>query len=156
MTNVPSAPNFYLRNARSLSGTLILEMRSGWGRSSPRSRRESLMSWKDVEGVVHHQSLFYIPQIIRTGLTRYFGIETTWELVARKKHKTCSYSQYVLIIGKSPVTIQSLSLTGLRRYYATSRCRYQLMHPGSPTWLSEIETQSSPSSGARDTTFRLG
>ena len=53
--------------------------------------------------------------------------------------------------------IQSSSSTGFGRCYATSRCRYRLMHPGFPTRLSATKTHSSsPSSGARGTTFRLG
>ena len=63
---------------------------------------------------------------------------------------------FVLLPRRQATTIQSLSLTGFGRCYAISWCRYWLMHPGSPTRLSEIEAQSSPSSGARDTTFRLG
>ena len=50
-------------------------------------------NWQDVEGVLHYQSLPYVPEIIKTKLiSRYhedllvslFGIEKTRELVARK------------------------------------------------------------------------
>ena len=59
--------------------------------------------------------------------------------------------------GKVPTTIQSsLLLTGLRRCYATSRCKYRLMYPGFPTRSLATETQSSPPSpGPPGTTFEL-
>ena len=38
------------------------------------------MGWEDVEGVVHHQGLSYVPEIIKTELTT----EKTRELIARK------------------------------------------------------------------------
>ena len=50
-------------------------------------------NWKDSDGILHHQSLSYISEIIKTELIRrhhnnlpadYFGIEKTRELVARK------------------------------------------------------------------------
>ena len=50
-------------------------------------------SWDDIDGVLHHQGLFYVPEIIRTELISrhhdnplvdYFGIEKTHELIARK------------------------------------------------------------------------
>ena len=63
---------------------------------------------------------------------------------------------FVLLSGVKQTTILSLSSTGLRRCYATSRCRYRLMHPGFPTRLSATETQSSPpSSGSPGTTFAV-
>ena len=59
------------------------------------------------------------------------------------------------LVVKQTINWSSLS-TGLRRCYVSSRCRYRLMHPGFPTWLSAIKTHSSTlSSGARGTTFRL-
>ena len=33
------------------------------------------MGWKDVEGVVHDQGLFYVFKIIRIELASHFGIE---------------------------------------------------------------------------------
>ena len=72
----PSAPNSYLRNARPPFVISILEMRSGRKRPSP----EMLDGWEDVKGVVHHQGLSYVPEIIKTELT----IKKTCELVARK------------------------------------------------------------------------
>lgn len=50
-------------------------------------------SWEDLEGVLHHQGLPYVPEIIRMGLISrhhhdplagHFGIEKTSELIARK------------------------------------------------------------------------
>ena len=50
-------------------------------------------NWEDSDGILHHQGLPYIPEIIRTELISrhhndlladYFGIEKTQELVARK------------------------------------------------------------------------
>ena len=50
-------------------------------------------NWEDSNGILHHQGLPYIPEIIRTELISrhhndplvgYFGIEKTRELVARK------------------------------------------------------------------------
>ena len=40
--------------------------------------------WEDVEGVVHHQGLSYVLEIIRIELTSHFGIEKTERLVAKK------------------------------------------------------------------------
>ena len=45
--------------------------------------------------------------------------------------------------GKAPIMIWSLLLsTNLKKYYAISRCRYQLMHPGFLTRLTEIQSWS--------------
>ena len=50
-------------------------------------------NWEDSDGILHHQGLPYIPEIIRTELISrhhddplagHFGIEKTRELVARK------------------------------------------------------------------------
>ena len=50
-------------------------------------------NWEDFNGILHHQGLPYIPEIIRTELISrhhndplagYFGIKKTRELVARK------------------------------------------------------------------------
>ena len=61
----------------------------------------------------------------------------------------------VLLPRRQATTIQSSSSTGFGRCYATSRCRYRLMHPSFPTRL--IETQSSPSSpGPPGTNLELG
>ena len=46
------------------------------------------------------------------------------------------------VIRRIQVTIWSLLLTGLRRWYTTSRCRYQLMYPSFPTRSLATETQS--------------
>ena len=49
--------------------------------------------WQDIDGVLHHQGLSYVPEIIRAELISrhhddplagHFGIEKTRELVARK------------------------------------------------------------------------
>ena len=49
--------------------------------------------WQDIDGVLHHQGLPYVPEIIRTELISrhhdnllagHFGIKKTRELVARK------------------------------------------------------------------------
>ena len=50
-------------------------------------------SWKDIDGVLHHQGLPYVPEIIRTELISkhhnnplagHFGIKKTRELFSRK------------------------------------------------------------------------
>ena len=75
----------------------------------------------------------------------------------RNTMETWSYFRYLLIVGRAPVTIRFLSsLVGLQKWYITNLCKYQLMHPSFPTWLSATETQSlPPSSSARGTTFKL-
>ena len=54
---------------------------------------QPVKDWQDIKGVLHHQGLPYVPEIIRTELisrhhndplARHFGIEKTRELVARK------------------------------------------------------------------------
>ena len=54
---------------------------------------QSVKDWQDIEGVLHYQSLPYVPEIIWTELISrhhndplagHFGIEKTRELVARK------------------------------------------------------------------------
>ena len=56
--------------------------------------------WEDIDGVLHHQSFLYIPEIIRTELiSRYhngplaghFGIKKTRKLVIRKYYKPTLY-----------------------------------------------------------------
>ena len=56
-------------------------------------RAEKREGWEDSEGVLHHQGLPYVPELIRTELISrhhddplagHFGIEKTRELVARK------------------------------------------------------------------------
>ena len=58
-----------------------------------KTKAEHSEGWDDINGVLHHQGLPYIPEIIRTELiSRYhnnplashFGIEKTRELIARK------------------------------------------------------------------------
>ena len=39
--------------------------------------QNQLDGWEDVEGVVHHQGLSYVPEIIRIELTSHFGIENS-------------------------------------------------------------------------------
>ena len=50
-------------------------------------------NWKDFDGILHHQGLSYVSEIIKTELisrhhdvplTSHFGLEKTRELVARK------------------------------------------------------------------------
>ena len=68
-----------------------------------------LDGWEDVEGVVHHQGLSYVPEIIRTKLTT----ERTRELVAKKYYrdlqllpipthcrKGTSYDSILVIVGR--------------------------------------------------------
>ncbi len=52
-----------------------------------------MKGWEEIEEVLHHQGLPYIPKILHTEviyshhnnpLTEYFGIEKIWELIARK------------------------------------------------------------------------
>ena len=54
---------------------------------------QPVKDWQDIKGVLYHQSLPYVPKIIRTELisrhhddllTGPFGIKKTRELVARK------------------------------------------------------------------------
>ena len=56
-------------------------------------RTEKRESWEEIDGVLHHQGLPYVPELIRTELISrhhddplagHFGIEKTRELVARK------------------------------------------------------------------------
>ena len=56
-------------------------------------RAEKYEGWEDSGGVLHHQCLPYVPKLIKTKLISrqhndplvgHFGIEKTWELVARK------------------------------------------------------------------------
>ena len=57
-------------------------------------RAESLQeSWEDVKGILHHQGLPFVPEVIQTELISrhhddplagHFGIEKTQELIARK------------------------------------------------------------------------
>ena len=56
-------------------------------------QQQGQQGWDDINGVLHHQDLSYVPEIIRTKLiSRYhddplagqFGIEKTRELIARK------------------------------------------------------------------------
>ena len=56
-------------------------------------RAEKREGWEDSEGVLHHQGLPYVPELIRTELisrhhddplVSHFGIKKTWELVTRK------------------------------------------------------------------------
>ena len=61
----------------------------------------------------------------------------------------------MLLPRRQATTIQSSSSTGFKRCYATSRYRYRLMHSSFLTWSTETHS-STPSSGARVTTFRLG
>ena len=56
------------RCARPPSATSILEMRSGTRHPKPRIRAERPDGWEDVKGVVHHQGLSYVPEVIRTEL----------------------------------------------------------------------------------------
>ena len=56
-------------------------------------RSEKRQSWKEIDGVLHHKSLSYVPELIKTELISrhhdnqlagHFGIEKTQELVAKK------------------------------------------------------------------------
>ena len=57
-------------------------------------RTEGLQqSWEDIEGLLHHQGLFFVPETIQIELISrhhdkplagHFGIEKTWELITRK------------------------------------------------------------------------
>ena len=68
-----------------------------------------------------------------------------------------TWARLLVSLGKTQATIRFLSSTGFGRCYATSWCRYQLMHPGFPTQLLATETQSLPSSfGPHGITFGLG
>ena len=121
---------------------------------------------------MHHQGLSYVPEIIRIELTSHFGIEKSsrarcQEILRRpavapdtyssseghqlrfdSRHRRSAYED------DTPVTIRSSSSsTSFRRCYATSWCRYRLMHPGFPIRLSATKTQSPPpSSGSFGTT----
>ena len=56
-------------------------------------RAEKRKDWENFEEILHHQSLLYVPKLIKTKLISrhhndplagHFDIEKTWELVARK------------------------------------------------------------------------
>ena len=56
-------------------------------------RTEKYESWEEIDRVLYHQSLHYVPELIKTEqisrhyddlLAGHFGIEKTWELVAKK------------------------------------------------------------------------
>ena len=58
-----------------------------------KTRVEHSEGWNNINGVLHHQGLSYVPEIIRTQLINrhhddplagHFGIEKTRELIARK------------------------------------------------------------------------
>ena len=58
-----------------------------------KTRAEHSKGWDNIDGVLHHQGLLHVPEMIRTELisrhhdnplARHFGIEKTRELVARK------------------------------------------------------------------------
>ena len=58
-----------------------------------RTRAEHSEGWDNINGVLHHQDLSYVPEIIRmelisrhhdNPLASHFGIKKTRELVARK------------------------------------------------------------------------
>ena len=107
-----------------------------------------LNSWEDVKGVVYYQGLSYVPKVIRTELiSRYHdeGILASIQLknlLPGNPSETYSYRYRLeghklqlgrdclcLPIKRIQTTIQSLlSSTSFKRCYATSRCRYQLMH----------------------------
>ena len=64
-------------------------------------------------------------------------------------------SLYCCLAVKKTTSGFSLT-TGFERCYATSRCRYRLMHPGSPIRLATTKTYSlPPSSGSSGTTFEF-
>ena len=66
------------------------------------------------------------------------------------------WSSLYCCLDVKQTTIRCSSSTGLSTCYATSRCRYQLMHPGFQTRLLATGTQSSPPSpGPPGTTFEL-
>ena len=80
VTNGPSTPKFVCK-------THVLPPLLQFWRCAPEEDvlvQDQLDGGKDVEGVVHHQGLSYVPKIIRIELTSHFGIEKTRELVARK------------------------------------------------------------------------
>ena len=72
-----------------------------------RTEQPDNADWQDVEGVLHHQGLLYVSEIIKTELISrnhdnplagYFGIEKTQELVARKYYwltLRCDIKDYV-------------------------------------------------------------
>ena len=67
----PSTSSFYLRNARPPSDTSILEICSRRRRPSSEDQRcLAKMAGKIGKGILHHQGLSYIPEIIRAELTR--------------------------------------------------------------------------------------
>ena len=86
--------------------------------------QDQLDGGEDVEGVVHHQGLSYVPEIIRTELTSRHHDESI--LPSRRLEnslpgntmETCSFSRYLLIVAKARAMIRSLPLlTGLQRWY---------------------------------------
>ena len=74
-----------------------------------------------------------------------------------RRTRVTTWARLHMSLGRTQATIRFLSLTDFGKCYATSRCRYRLMHLSFPTQLSATETQSSPPSfGPCSTTFRLG
>ena len=58
-----------------------------------KSKKQLLDSWKDIDGVLHHQGLPFVPEVIQTELisqhyddplAKHFGIDKTKDLVDRK------------------------------------------------------------------------
>ena len=71
---------------------------------------------------MNYQDLSYVPEVIRTELISRHHDEGTSALT-ELKNSLPGNTAVALNNGRTPVTIQSLSLTGLRTYYATSQCR---------------------------------
>ena len=71
----------------------LQELQGEDSRAQEMRTEELKEGWKDIDGVLYHQGLLYVPKIIRTELISchhddplagHFGIENTRELVARK------------------------------------------------------------------------
>ena len=72
-------------------------------------RTKKRRNWEEIDGVLHHQGLPYVPELIRTKLISkhhndllagHFGIEKTRELVARNYYwKTLRHNVEIYIKG---------------------------------------------------------
>ena len=156
-----SAPNSYLRNARPPFAILILEMRFGKRRPSPRSGWKYLMTGRMLRELHHDKSAptsrrleNLLPGNAMKICSCYQCLFRAGRIYQLERHKLrLEWDCLCLSIDQSwlarkQATIQSFSLSA----YTISRCRYQSMHLNlrgclsPPTQLSATNTQSSPPS----------
>ena len=86
--------------------------------SQPKIKKEMLDSWEDVKRVVHHQGLFYVPEVIWTELTKRYHEKSTWHQensrtrcqeraldlqllpIPTHRRKGTSYDSILVIVGR--------------------------------------------------------